>query len=164
MHGTVQIAVGALSILSVSNDTKANKCDGAMTVAGGFGQRDGAGAQGKGIKATDLTLDGARCCSAVGRRGAGDGHQRDHQRQRRSRRNVYVDPSLHLARRQVRRQRDDQRGRDHGDPLRDGGKGVSADGDVTINGGALDQYTTGGNSAAFTNDEGLAGRGGGRTA
>ena len=148
--GTVQIDGGALSVLSTSNDTKAIKCDGAMTVGGGVLNLAVRGPQGKGIKATDLTvaggtllfrLTGAAVLATVTNVTTNGTTVAT---------NVYVDPSYCSAIKC-----------DGNLTVNAGtiavthsgtaGKGLSADGDVTINGGTLDLFTSGGNSTAFTN-------------
>ncbi len=146
----VRIDGGALAIASVLNGTRAIHCDGAMTVGGGLMDVAVRGAQGKGISATDLTVDGGTMLfrltgdavvatvTNVSTNGATVAT------------NVYGNPSYCSA-------------------IKCGsnltvnagtivvthsglaGKGLSADGDVTINGGTLDLFTSGGNSAAFTN-------------
>ena len=148
--GTVQIDGGALTVLSTSNDTKAIKCDGAMTVGGGVLNLAVRGPQGKGIKATDLTvaggtllfrLTGAAVLATVTNVTTNGTTVAT---------NVYVDPSYCSAIKC-----------DGNLTVNAGtiavthsgtaGKGLSADGDVTINGGTLDLFTSGGNSTAFTN-------------
>lgn len=148
--GTVQIDGGALSVLSTSNDTKGIKCDGAMTVGGGVVNLAVRGPQAKGIKCTDLTVDGGtllfRLTGAavlatvtnVATNGATVTT------------NVYVDPSYCSA---VKCDGNLTVNAGTIAVTHSGtaGKGLSADGDVTINGGTLDLFTSGGNSATFTN-------------
>lgn len=152
--GTVQIAGGALSILSVSNDTKAIKCDGAMTVAGGLVNATVRGAQGKGIKAADLTLDGGALLFQLSGAAVLTTVTNAITNGTTVTTNVYVDPSYCAA---VKCDSNVTINAGAITVTHSGtaGKGLSADGDVTINGGTLDLYTTGGNSATFTNDEGV---------
>ena len=148
--GTVQIDGGALSVLSTSNDVKGIKSDGAMTVGGGVLNLTVRGPQAKGIKCADLTVGGGtllfRLTGAVVlatvTNVATNGTTVTT--------NVYVDPSYCSAIKC-----------DGNLTVNAGtiavthsgtaGKGLSADGDVTISGGTLDLFTSGGNSATFTN-------------
>ena len=144
--GTVRIDGGAVSVLSTSADVKGIKSDGAMTIDGGLLDLAVQGAASKGLKCTDLTVGGGtllfRLTGGPVLTTATNGSL------------VYVDPSYCTAIKC-----------DSNLTINAGtivvthsgtaGKGLSADGDVAINGGALDLFTSGGNSATFTNGDGV---------
>lgn len=148
--GAVRIDGGAVSVLSASNDTKGIKSDGALAFNGGLLDLTVRGAQSKGLKCTDLTVAGGTLLfrltggpvlatvTNVTTNGTTVAT------------NVYVDPSYCTA-----IKCDSNLTVDAGTIVVThsgmAGKGLSADGDVTINGGTLDLFTSGGNSATFTN-------------
>ena len=148
--GTVQINGGAVSVLSTSNDTKGIKSDGAMAINGGLFNLTVRGAASKGLKCTDLTVGGGTllfrltCGPVLGLATNVTTNGTTVAT------NVYVDPSYCTA-----IKCDSNLTVDAGTIVVThsglAGKGLSADGDVTINGGTLDLFTSGGNSATFTN-------------
>jgi hypothetical protein len=149
--GTVEINGGAIHVLSVSNDLKGIKCDGAMTINGGALDLTVKGVQSKGLKCGSLVINGGALAfylsggpylgtnTVVTTNGSVVTT------------NVYVDPSYCAAIKC-----------DSNLTVNAGsitithagiaGKGISADGDIAIYGGTLDLYTSGGNSTLFTND------------
>lgn len=143
---TVRIDGGAVSILSTADDVKGIKSGGAMAVNGGLLDLTVRGAASKGLKCTDLTVGGGtllfRLTGGPVLETVTDGSL------------VYVDPSYCTA-----IKCDSNLTVDAGTIVVThsgvAGKGLSADGDIAINGGALDLFTSGGCSATFTNDEGV---------
>jgi adhesin HecA-like repeat protein len=141
--GTVRIDGGAVSVLSTSNDTKGIKSDGAMEIHGGLLDLTVRGAASKGLKCADLAVAGGTLlfrltggpvlglATNVTTNGTTVAT------------NVYVDPSYCAA-----IKCDSNLTVDAGTIVVThsglAGKGLSADGDVTINGGTLDLFTSGG--------------------
>lgn len=148
--GTVQIHGGSIAVVSLTNDTKGIKSDGTMTVDGGVMDLTIQGVQSKGIKSTDLIVNGGTLMfnlsggvylgtnTVITTNGSTVTTNR------------YIDPSYCAA---VKCDSNVTVNAGtimvtHGGMA---GKGISADGDITINGGNLDLFTSGGNSAIFTN-------------
>ena len=149
--GTVEINGGAVTVLSTSNDTKGIKSDGTMTVNGGVLDLNIQGVQSKGIKSTDFVINGGTLMfnlsggvylgtnTVITTNGSTVTTNR------------YIDPSYCAA---VKCDSNVTVNAGtitvtHGGIA---GKGISADGDITIHGGSLDLFTSGGNSATFTNE------------
>jgi hypothetical protein len=145
--GYVQINGGSISILSTADDTKGIKCDGTLTVNGGAVNMTVNGVQSKGLKSAAnmainggtlmFNLSGAMYLATVTNTS-----------------NSYVEPSYCTAIKC-----------DTNITFNDGiitithtgmaGKGISADGNITILGGTFDIVTAGGCSTVYTNSLGV---------
>ena len=148
--GTVRIEGGALSVLSASNDTKGIKCDGAMAINGGLLDLKILGVQSKGIKSADLVVNGGSLLFTLSGGVALTTNTVVTTNGSAVTTNRHVDPSYCAA------IKCDSNLTVNGGSLvvthsGAAGKGLSADGDIAIHGGTLDLFTSGGNSATFTN-------------
>ena len=149
--GYVEINGGALGVNSTVADTKGVKCDGTLTVNGGTLNLAVAGVQSKGLKSGAMAINGGTLVfhltggpylgtNTVVTTNGGVVTT-----------NKYVDPSYCTA---IKCDSNLTVNAGFIAVMHTGtaGKGISADGDITINGGIFDLFTSGGNSATFTND------------
>lgn len=149
--GYVEINGGEIRVSSTAADTKGVKCDGNLTINGGALSLNVAGVQSKGLKGAGLTINGGTLVAHL----SGGPYLATNTVVTTNgstvTTNVYVDPSYCTGIKC-----------DSNLTINAGGivvthtglagKGLSADGDITINGGTFDLFTSGGNSALFTND------------
>ena len=152
--GYVEINGGAIHVNSPSNDVKGIKCSAAITVNGGEIDLAVKGLQSKGLKSSNVVINAGTLAfqmsggvvlttnAAVTTNGSVVTT------------NVYLDPSYCAA------IKCDGNLTVNGGNLTVthagiAGKGLSADGNIDVNGGTLDLYTSGGNSATYTNDLGV---------
>ena len=149
--GYVEINGGTLGVNSTVADTKGVKCDGTLTINGGTLSLTVAGVQSKGLKSANMAINGGTLMfhltggpylgtNTVVTTNGGVVIT-----------NKYVDPSYCTA---IKCDSNLTVNAGYIAVTHTGtaGKGISADGDITINGGIFDLFTSGGNSATFTND------------
>ena len=148
--GYVEINGGEIRVNSTVADTKGVKCDGNLTINGGALSLNVAGVQSKGLKSAGMTINGGTLVfhlsggpylatnTVVTTNGSTVTT------------NVYVDPS-YCAGIKCDSNLTINAGTIAVTHTGMAGKGISADGDITINGGTFDLFTSGGNSALFTN-------------
>lgn len=149
--GTVEIHGGAIRIQSVTADTKGIKCDGTMTINGGALNLNIAGMQSKGLKSTHMAINGGTAMFHL----SGGVYLEPKTLVKTNgsvvTTNAYIDPSYCTA-----IKCDSNLVVNAGDIVIThtgmAGKGISTDGDITIQGGNFDLFTSGGNSEKFTND------------
>ena len=149
--GTVQINGGSLSILSATNDTKGIKCDGDMAIQGGVINVNVKGVQSKGFKCANLVINGGTMMFHLSGGVYLGTNVTVTTNGSTVTTNRYVDPS-YCTGIKCDSNLTVNAGSVTVTHVGQAGKGISTDKDITINGGTIDLFTSGGNSALFTNE------------
>ena len=141
--GAAEISGGALQIVSSADDTKGIKADAGVTVSGGVVDMSVSGAQSKGISSkADVTIGGGSIAivtsGATVLNAVGSGYDPSYCTAIKSDAGVTVTGGAIRVESRA---------------TSDGGKGISADGDVRISGGTL-SITTAGSGKAYTTETG----------
>ncbi|MDR3308437.1 MAG: carbohydrate-binding domain-containing protein, partial [Tannerella sp.] len=142
-EGTAIITGGHIRINSSANDTKGIKADAGVTVEGGSIEMTVSGAQSKGVGSkADITINSGDIyiitSGSTALTATGSGYDPSYCTAIKSDQNIYINGgTIKIESRQTS----------------DGGRGVSADGDVVIRGGTLD-ITTAGAGKVYTSSTG----------
>ena len=149
--GSVQIGGGSISIWSATNDTKGIKCDGDMVIKGGVMNVNVKGVQSKGFKCANLIINGGTAMFYLSGGVYLGTNVTVTTNGSTVTTNRYVDPS-YCTGIKCDSNLTVNAGNITVTHVGLAGKGISTDKDITINGGTLDLFTSGGCSAVFTNE------------
>ena len=148
--GTVEINGGSIRVNSTTADTKGLKCDGLMTINGGLLNLTVAGVQSKGLKSSDMAIHGGSLMFYLSGGVAFTTNTIVTTNGSTVTTNKYLDPSYCTAIKCSNLTV--SAGNIALTHAGLAGKGISTDGDIAINGGTFDLFTSGGNSALYTNN------------